>query len=76
MVLGRRWDYLAWNRAACALFGDFGSIPRAARNHLWLMFMDPIRREMFTDWEQQLRLPAPSSAPTAPATSATRRSRS
>src|SRR6185437_15083233 len=31
-VLGRRWDYLAWNRAACAVFGDFGSVPRAARN--------------------------------------------
>ena len=26
-VLGRRWDYLAWNRAACALFGDFGEAP-------------------------------------------------
>src|SRR6059058_1643910 len=24
-VLGRRWDYLAWNRAACAVFGDYGS---------------------------------------------------
>ena len=26
-VIGRRWDYLAWNRAACALFGDFGTFP-------------------------------------------------
>jgi transcriptional regulator with XRE-family HTH domain len=51
-VLGRRWDYLAWNRAACALFGDFDKVPRAARNHLWLMFMDPGRREMFPDWER------------------------
>jgi len=55
-VLGRRWDYLAWNRAACALFGDFGSIPRAARNHVWLTFMDPSRREMFSDWEKSARL--------------------
>ena len=54
-VLGRRWDYLAWNRAATALFGDFGSVPRAARNHLWLTFMDPARRELFTDWEQGSR---------------------
>jgi transcriptional regulator with XRE-family HTH domain len=56
LVLGRRWDYLAWNGAACALFGDLGSIPRPVRNHLWLLFMDPLRREMFTDWERSVRL--------------------
>jgi transcriptional regulator with XRE-family HTH domain len=55
-VLGRRWDYLAWNRAACAVFGDYDSIPRAARNHLWLMFMDPARRQMFPDWERGSRI--------------------
>jgi transcriptional regulator with XRE-family HTH domain len=55
-VLGRRWDYLAWNRAACALFGDFESVPKPQRNHLWMQFMDPARREMFTDWERGIRL--------------------
>ncbi len=55
-VLGRRWDYLAWNAAATALFGDFGQIPRASRNHAWLTFMDPRRREMFADWERGSRL--------------------
>jgi transcriptional regulator with XRE-family HTH domain len=52
VVMGRRWDYLAWNRAASAVFGDYGSIPKAARNHLWLMFMDPSRRQLFADWER------------------------
>jgi transcriptional regulator with XRE-family HTH domain len=51
-ILGRRWDYLAWNRAAVALFGDLGSVPRAVRNHIWLTFMDPARRELLTDWER------------------------
>jgi transcriptional regulator with XRE-family HTH domain len=55
-VLGRRWDYLAWNRAAAALFGDYGRLPRAARNHVWLTFMDPGRREMLSDWERASRL--------------------
>ncbi len=55
-VLGRRWDYLAWNRAAVALFGDYAEIPRPARNHAWLMFMDPARREMLSDWERSARL--------------------
>jgi transcriptional regulator with XRE-family HTH domain len=57
-VLGRRWDYLAWNRAACAVFGDFATVPKAQRNHLWMMFMDPLRREMLTDWDRGTRLAA------------------
>jgi transcriptional regulator with XRE-family HTH domain len=55
-IIGRRWDYLAWNDAAVALLGDLGKIPRAARNHAWLTFTDPARREMFTDWERSSRL--------------------
>jgi transcriptional regulator with XRE-family HTH domain len=55
-IIGRRWDYLAWNDAAVALLGDLGAIPRAARNHAWLTFTDPARREMFTDWERSSRL--------------------
>ncbi len=55
-ILGRRWDYLAWNDAATALFGDLDSIPRAARNHAWLTFTDAARREMFTDWARSSRL--------------------
>jgi transcriptional regulator with XRE-family HTH domain len=55
-VIGMRWDYLAWNPAACALFGDFGQIPRPARNHLWQLFMNPARRELFADWPEGSRL--------------------
>jgi transcriptional regulator with XRE-family HTH domain len=55
-ILGRRWDYLAWNDAATALLGDFSAIPRASRNHAWLTFTDPARREMFTDWERSSRV--------------------
>lgn len=55
-VLGRRWDYLAWNDAAVALLGDLAAIPRAARNHAWQTFTDPVRREMFTDWERSSRI--------------------
>jgi transcriptional regulator with XRE-family HTH domain len=55
-ILGRRWDYLAWNDAATALLGDLGAVPRASRNHAWLTFTDPARREMFTDWERSTRV--------------------
>jgi transcriptional regulator with XRE-family HTH domain len=55
-ILGRRWDYLAWNHAAVVLLGDLGRIPRGRRNHAWLTFTDPARREMFTDWKCSSRL--------------------
>jgi len=55
-VLGRRWDYLAWNSAACAILGDLDDVPPAARNHLWMHFMDPARRERFPDWSRSSRL--------------------
>jgi transcriptional regulator with XRE-family HTH domain len=55
-ILGRRWDYLAWNRAACAVFGDLARVPRSARNLVWLTFMDPARRELHADWEQSMKL--------------------
>ncbi|HYB22525.1 MAG TPA: helix-turn-helix transcriptional regulator [Solirubrobacteraceae bacterium] len=55
-IIGRRWDYLAWNDAAVVLLGDLGRIPRAQRNHAWLTFTDPARREMFTDWASSSRL--------------------
>jgi transcriptional regulator with XRE-family HTH domain len=55
-IIGRRWDYLAWNAAAVAIFGDLAAVPRSARNHLWMHFMDPARREMFQDWERSARI--------------------
>jgi transcriptional regulator with XRE-family HTH domain len=55
-VLGRRYDYLAYNRATCAVFGDLDSVPRGMRNHVWLYFMDPRRRELLPDWERGARL--------------------
>ncbi|MGH2873641.1 MAG: helix-turn-helix transcriptional regulator [Solirubrobacteraceae bacterium] len=55
-VIGRRWDYLAWNRAACALLGDLDAVPKAARNHVWMHFMDPARRELYPDWAQSTRM--------------------
>jgi transcriptional regulator with XRE-family HTH domain len=55
-VLGRRWDYLAWNEATTVVLGDLASVPRASRNHAWLTFTDPARRQTFTDWESSSRL--------------------
>ena len=52
-ITGRRWDVLAWNRSAAIVFGDYAELPEDRRNALWLLFMDPLRRRLYLDWEEQ-----------------------
>ncbi|WP_055587677.1 helix-turn-helix domain-containing protein [Streptacidiphilus griseoplanus] len=54
-VIGRRSDVIAWNRMACALFGDFAALPPDQRNMAWLTFMEPASRELYDDWESKAR---------------------
>src|SRR5207253_3160690 len=54
-VLGRRWDFLAWNRAHTAVFGDPAELPEGRRNLIWAVFMDPARRKLHTDWARGSR---------------------
>jgi transcriptional regulator with XRE-family HTH domain len=54
-ILGRRWDYLAWNQATRVVFGWEPGRDAASRNHVWLTFMDPTRRELMPDWERGAR---------------------
>ena len=49
-VTGRRWDVLASNRAARALWTDWPSRPPQDRNLLWWMFTDPEARDIMVDW--------------------------
>lgn len=46
---------LAWNRACAAVFGDFGAVPIAERNIIWLMFTDPGLRTLIDEWERHAR---------------------
>ena len=52
-VLGRRWDVLAWNRAARAFFFDFEQVPAKERNTLWLFFTNPVLRSLIVDWRSR-----------------------
>ena len=54
-VLNLRWDVLAFNGGADALFG-FGAHAAARRNLLWLLFTDPLLRSRFAGWEEQAPL--------------------
>ncbi len=54
-IKGRRWDVLAWNRAASAVILDFDSLPLERRNMVELIFTDPELRRRFADWESVAR---------------------
>jgi transcriptional regulator with XRE-family HTH domain len=55
-VVGYRFDILAWNQAACALFGDFGQMTTRERNKIWYFFTNAAHRQMLVNWEGQAQL--------------------
>ncbi len=55
LVVGRRWDILAWNRAAVALFGDYSRLQGDERNILSMIFANEERRLLLADWEAVAR---------------------
>jgi transcriptional regulator with XRE-family HTH domain len=54
-ITGRRFDFLAWNRAHSVVFGDPGELPEGRRNLLWRLFMEPAFRSLHPDWEEGAR---------------------
>jgi len=50
-VLGRRWDVLAWNRAAELLFGDYGKLEGDERNIMHIVFANKAHRKLLVDWD-------------------------
>lgn len=51
-VLGRRWDVLAWNRAAELLFGDYGKLDGDERNIMHIVFVNKAHRRLLVDWDE------------------------
>lgn len=55
-VTGLRWDMLAWNAAAAALFGDLDALSVEERNILSFVLTDPRGRVLFGDnWADEAR---------------------
>jgi transcriptional regulator with XRE-family HTH domain len=52
-VKGGRWDVLAANHAARALFTDWAALAPGDRNKVWWMFTDPAARKVYVEWEQE-----------------------
>ena len=49
------WDVVAWNKAASVVLTDYGALPPAQRNILWLIFFNADIRCMQSDWESVAR---------------------
>lgn len=54
-VSGRRWDILAWNEAADALYGDHSRMNSRERNTIWSIFTNPLARQFIDNWEEDAR---------------------
>ncbi|MBV8220227.1 MAG: helix-turn-helix domain-containing protein, partial [Solirubrobacterales bacterium] len=56
-LLGRRWDYLAWNKPFERVFSWEPGPDPLSRNHVWVWFMDPTRRKLCSEnWAANARL--------------------
>lgn len=55
LVKTATWEVVAWNRAAAAVFTDYGKLEPAQRNVLRLMFGDPRVRAHQADWDSVAR---------------------
>ena len=51
-ILGRRWDVLAWNRAAAIVFGDYSRLEGDERNIVHMVFANEDHRRLLVDWDQ------------------------
>ncbi len=54
-VMGRRWDFLAWNNAAERVFDITQIAIPHSRNLVWRLFTSPTRKAHYLDWEQTAR---------------------
>lgn len=51
-LVDHRFNLVAWNESACSVFGDFSLLSERERNRIWYMFVHPLSRQLFVDWEQ------------------------
>lgn len=54
-VLGPRWEFLAWNAAEERLYPRLATLEPPRRNLLWVLFCDPLTRELIVDWDIHAR---------------------
>jgi transcriptional regulator with XRE-family HTH domain len=54
-IVSRSWDFLAWNPGGLALYAGLADWPLKQRNLARYLFLHPAARELFPDWDNQIR---------------------
>ncbi len=55
-VTDQRMNIVGWNKAACLIYGDYGSMNARDRNTVWRTFTSPyVRRVLGENWEKNAR---------------------
>jgi hypothetical protein len=50
-IADQRWNVIAWNKAACFVFGDFTEMNVRQRNIVWTMFTENYYKQLYVDWD-------------------------
>jgi len=50
LITYQRFNVIAWNKAACLLFGEFNEMNSRERNIVWAMFTDKKYKKLYVDW--------------------------
>jgi len=50
LVTDQRCNVIAWNKAACLIFGDFNKTNVRDRNIVWAMFTNNYYKQLIVDW--------------------------
>lgn len=54
-ITDEKWDVIAWNEAACAVFGDFNRMSKKEKNAIWRCFCSKEYQSLFADWESHAK---------------------
>jgi len=54
-VTNSRWDFVAWNQAACKVFGDYNKMSELERNSVWRIFTSSYMMNLLDQWEEHAR---------------------
>ncbi len=55
LVTDQRWNVIAWNKAACIIFGEFSEMNVRERNIVWAMFTDDKYKQLLVNWKQHAK---------------------
>ncbi|MCC7666237.1 helix-turn-helix transcriptional regulator [Liquorilactobacillus satsumensis] len=55
-ITDKYWNFIGWNTATLAVFGNYVSMNTRAKNSIWRMFTDPFMQKLLDDWEGHAKL--------------------